>query len=202
MSNTAEPQYSPRNIVAKTADYTATVSDDLINVSAAATITLPSIATLASNMLGSKTYKLVNTGTTNVAVTIAPATGNTIGGAASYKLTVNNDYVILTSNPQTLDWHINWPENRVFEPTLEYEVITLSFAAGTTSVQTSAGCASGAQMIGNYITSFALTSTVASMGVQIKWTVGASAVTGSLSAALIGSDSLTAKAVMIKAFNT
>lgn len=199
---TKEPQYNPRNIVAKTGNYTATVADDLINVSAAATITLPAISALAASNLGSKTFKIVNTGTANVLVTISPATGETIGGAASYTLTINNDYVILTSNPTTLQWDIGWPANRTFETNLEYEVITLSLAAGSTSVQTSAAITNGAQMIGWYATSYALASTVLSMGLVPKFTVGSATITVSLPGALVGSDSLIAKAVMIKPFNT
>ncbi len=116
-NNNTEPVFNARTVVAKTAAYTATFSDDQINVApstATLTVTLPAISTLSTNGFGSKSYKILKTDTTGYAVLIAPNGTDTIDGTTGYAVTKQNDFVILsaTSGGQA-DWKISYSDDVV-----------------------------------------------------------------------------------------
>ena len=98
--------------VAKTANYTVLYTDEYIKVTPAATttLTLPSIADLAGNMIGSKSYKFVKLGTSLYPVIIAPAGSDTvlIGGVGQDRIFLggNGDEVVIVSDPVAKQWRV------------------------------------------------------------------------------------------------
>jgi hypothetical protein len=98
--------------VAKTATYTVLVTDEEINVTPAAnsTLTLPSIADLASNGYGAKAYKITKEGTGRYHVKICAATGDKInlGGASQDHifLSSNGEAVVIQSDPVMRKWFV------------------------------------------------------------------------------------------------
>lgn len=90
------PQLAGRNFVLKTANYTALLVDDVINVDAtggAVTITLPASAHIAG-----KTYTITKTDGTGNAVTIDGNGSETINGATTKVLAAQYDKATIISN--------------------------------------------------------------------------------------------------------
>jgi hypothetical protein len=106
--------FSPTNIVTKTANYTALITDDQINATGSGVaITLPSLLSLQGTMNQRKMYYIVNNGAT-YDLTITPGTNsdtnvaNTIGGKASWTLKPNES-ILITGLGNLLDWGISSP---------------------------------------------------------------------------------------------
>lgn len=103
-SQTKIPQYNPRAIVNKTANYTATVDDDLINVdtsSATATITLPSIDALQTGLVKTVCYKIVHNSSAKNITRVSSNSADVIGVDEASTLalpTVSGAQVILKSH--------------------------------------------------------------------------------------------------------
>lgn len=99
--------YNPRTTVTKTTTYTITSEDDYIKcdaTSAAFTVTLPSISSLMAAGYGAKSYKIEKTDSTAYVVTVAPATGDTIGGESARKIV--NQYGQIVIYSQGTNWAI------------------------------------------------------------------------------------------------
>jgi hypothetical protein len=115
----------------KTAAYTITTSDSLVNVdatSAAITITLPTTA--AAKVGGTHSFKVVKTDATANSVTVTPATGDTIGGESTRVLTYENAYMIIRPSTNN-DWVVDFESPYVVE---DYESGTLTIY-GTQTLQ-------------------------------------------------------------------
>lgn len=103
-SQTKIPQYNPRAIVNKTANYTATVDDDLINVdtsSGTVTITLPSISSLQTGLVKTVCFKIVHNSSSSNITRVNSNSADVIGIDEATTLalpTVNGAQVILKSN--------------------------------------------------------------------------------------------------------
>lgn len=98
--------YNPRTTVTKTADYTLTASDDYVKFTcstAALTATLPQISSLTKT----QRYKILKTDALPLAVTVTPATGDTVGGESTRKLYYQNAYMIITSGANN-NWVITY----------------------------------------------------------------------------------------------
>jgi hypothetical protein len=110
--------FNPTKSVTKTAAYTALITDSQIKVNAtsgAVTITLPSMD--AATLSGTKTMKIIKTDSSTNMVTIAAATGSTIGGEASRKLINQNDYIIISTGPggTSRDWEVDYESSYLAE---------------------------------------------------------------------------------------
>lgn len=119
--------FSPSNVVSKTAAYTVTSSDSEIQVdasSAAVTITLPTVASATTG--GTKSYKIKKTDNSVNAVTVTPATGDTIGGEATRGLTSQNDYVVLSTSSNN-NWKVSF----------ESPLLAEDYSTGTINIPTS-----------------------------------------------------------------
>lgn len=103
-SQTKTPSYNPRAIVNKTASYTATVDDDLINVdttTATATITLPSIDALQTGLVKTVCYKIVHNSSSSNITRVTSNSADVIGVDEATTLalpTVNGAHIILKSH--------------------------------------------------------------------------------------------------------
>jgi hypothetical protein len=107
--------FSPTRIVSKTADYTATSADSLINCDATAadvTVTLPTISSLTLG--GTKSYKLVKTDSSINTCDFTPATGNTIGDETARVIVNQNGYIVISSGPGT-DWSVDFESPYIVE---------------------------------------------------------------------------------------
>ena len=96
-----------RAIVRKAAAYTVLLSDEKVEINGAYTMTLPVISTMQGTTTSSKTLFFENVNATSVG-TVAPGSGNTIGGRASIDLRPGEKLVIAASETDT-DWEILWP---------------------------------------------------------------------------------------------
>lgn len=99
--------FHPRVIVTKAANYTVLLTDELIQINGAYTMTLPVISTMQGTTTKKKTLKFTNIHATSDG-TISAGTGNTIGGRASYVLKPNESIVIEAREIDT-DWDIVSP---------------------------------------------------------------------------------------------
>ncbi|MEE9529088.1 MAG: hypothetical protein V3V88_03460 [Dehalococcoidia bacterium] len=110
--NYTEYSYNSQAQVTKTASYTATLSDDYIKVTAstaALTITLPAINTIAGGGFGSKGYKILKTDATAYHIIVAPSsTANTIDGTTGYRITKQSDFIVITAVAGTTDWKVSY----------------------------------------------------------------------------------------------
>ncbi len=88
------------------ANYTALLTDQLLLITGAYTVTLPAASSLQGTTYGKKEYAIQNTSTS--AATISPATGNTVAGRASWTLQPNETVVITIFSADT-DWKIDSP---------------------------------------------------------------------------------------------
>lgn len=119
--------FSPSTVVSKTAAYTVTSSDSEVQVdatSAAVTITLPSVSSATTG--GTKSYKIKKTDNSLNAVTVTPATGDTIGGESTRVLTSQNDYVVISTSSNN-----NW------KVAFESPLLAEDYATGTINIPTS-----------------------------------------------------------------
>jgi hypothetical protein len=121
------PSANPREIARKAASYTLLFTDYEVEMNGTYTATLPSIATLAANGLGSKTYKIENKGTTTV--TISCNSADTIedgssSGATSVYLYAQNDYMILEADPNSLQWKTVFPDPHIEGVNVKDDTIT------------------------------------------------------------------------------
>lgn len=115
--------FNPTATVTKTADYTLTTSDSYVKFTAstaALTATLPSLATVRASY-GSKTYKILKTDALPLAITITPATGETIGGESYRKLYYQNAYIVISAGPNS-DWTVAYESPYTVE---DYEAGTV-----------------------------------------------------------------------------
>lgn len=103
--------FSPRVVVSKSSAYTVTYSDDQINLTASAALTLPAISDMAASKVGNKMFKVYNGHT--AANTISPATGNTINGGSSSLSVPAGDTVIIKANQGDTDWELVSPTQEV-----------------------------------------------------------------------------------------
>jgi hypothetical protein len=60
-----------------------------------------------TSLRGAKEYKIVNLGTG--VITVAAATGETIGGDASRTINTQNEFIIITVNAVGTDWKVDYP---------------------------------------------------------------------------------------------
>jgi len=109
--------FNQTKTLSKTTAYTVTTTDGgaLINgdtTSAGFTVTLPLLSTVAASGQ-SMSVKIVKTDASVNVLTIAPATGNTIGGESARKIINQNGFVILTS--QGKDWSVDFESPYVVE---------------------------------------------------------------------------------------
>ncbi|HQT90948.1 MAG TPA: hypothetical protein PL001_02845 [Candidatus Kryptobacter bacterium] len=108
------PAFNQTASVAKTAAYTLTASDSLVNFSLASAdyaATLPAISSFSGE---SKSYKIVKTDATAYVLTVTPATGDTIGGESTRKLISDDSYMIITSGPGK-NWTITYETPYIVE---------------------------------------------------------------------------------------
>ena len=116
-NNRTEPSYNARNVVTKTAAYTATLSDNFSKVTtstAGITITLPALNTLASNGYMSYSYKILKTDATQHLVTVSPSsTANTIDGTTGYVIAAQNDFIVISGSAGTTDWKVSYADDIV-----------------------------------------------------------------------------------------
>ena len=117
--------FNPTAITTVTAStYTVKSADSLVNANAtsnAITITLPTVASARLN--GTKDYCVVKTDSGANAVTIAAASGDTIGGEVQRVLLRQNDYIVLTTGGTLHNWSVTWESPYMVE----------NHEAGTTS---------------------------------------------------------------------
>lgn len=102
----------------KTTTYTVTTSDGgaLINANATSagfTITLPSLATVAASGQ-SMAVKIIKTDSSVNVVTVAPATGDTIGGESARKLINQNGYMVISS-ASGKNWDVSFESPYIVE---------------------------------------------------------------------------------------
>jgi len=108
------PAFNQTASVAKTAAYTLTASDSLVNFSLASAnyaATLPAISSFSGE---SKSYKIMKTDATAYVLTVTPATGDTIGGESPRKLLSHDSYMIITSGPGK-NWTITYETPYIVE---------------------------------------------------------------------------------------
>lgn len=157
--------------LAKTTTYTVTTSDAgaLINAdatSAGFTITLPAISSLTGGSMG---LKIIKTDATTGVVTVAPATGDLIGGESARKLINQNGYMVLESSPS--GWQVAFESPYAVE---DHEAGTLNI--GTVSYGASVvfeGATADA-----YETTLAVTDPIADATVTVPNQTGTVALTG------------------------
>jgi hypothetical protein len=115
--NYTEYSFNARNVVTKTASYTATLSDSYIKVTAstaALTITLPAISTLGTNNYSSKAYKILKTDATAHHIIVSPSsTANTIDGTTGYRVTKQNDFIVFYAMAGSTDWKVSYADDIV-----------------------------------------------------------------------------------------
>ena len=99
--------FSPRTIQQKAAAYTALLSDDQITATTAITVTLPVISSMIGTVVGKKVMKLKSAAA--YSMTVAPGSGNTIGGLAGYVIPINQSIIIAADQGDT-DWEILSPD--------------------------------------------------------------------------------------------
>jgi hypothetical protein len=100
--------FNPTNSVTKTAAYTLTTSDSLVNVtnaSANIVITLPTVASCMSGMRCQ--FKILKTDATTYDVIVTPATGDTIGGESTRYLVNQNSNMVIHAGPGR-DWTVDF----------------------------------------------------------------------------------------------
>lgn len=127
-----------RTIVTKAAAYTVLSTDEYIQINGAYTMTLPVLSTLQGTTYHKKTYTFKNVHATSVG-TVAPGTGDTIGGRTSISLQPGETLVISGSEAGT-DWNINSPFP--LAPGIRNFVTLVATTSGTTAQQfvDSGGC--------------------------------------------------------------
>jgi hypothetical protein len=106
----ASPAFNPTGSTNKATTYTILSTDSQINndtTSAGYTVTLPTIASLRSGGFGKKSYKIVKTDATTNILTVAPATGDTIGGGATRRLLSDDAYMIISTGNGN-DWIVDY----------------------------------------------------------------------------------------------
>lgn len=135
--NHTEYSYNSQAQVTKTASYTATLSDDYIKVTAstaALTITLPAINTIAGGGFGAKGYKILKTDATGHHIIVSPSsTANTIDGTTAYRLTKQSDFIVITAVAGTTDWKVSYADD-ILDTNVATGVVTLGGElAGKTS---------------------------------------------------------------------
>lgn len=110
--STGTPAY--RVSILKAAAYTALITDELIQINGAYTVTLPPLNTLQGTTYHKKTYAIQNVSTTAVNVTIQPGT-NTVTNVAD---TINskavwtvmpNETLVINGNEGDTNWTITSP---------------------------------------------------------------------------------------------
>lgn len=103
--------FNTKHLAQKTTNYTLTSSDDEVQftLTAAATATLPSISTL-----GKKSFKIKKLDSTGFPLSISPASGDTIQGETSRRLTYKNAYIILTTDSNN-SWTVSYESPLVLE---------------------------------------------------------------------------------------
>jgi hypothetical protein len=117
------PTFNQTSETYKTGAYTLTLSDSLVTASSGTfTFTLPAISTMNANLRGSKEYKIVNAGTG--VITVASATGETIGGGSSYVIRTANEFIIIHANAVDTDWKIDYPAPRNAAINIQDDTIT------------------------------------------------------------------------------
>jgi len=126
--------YNPIATATKTTTYTVLSTDDYLignTTSASFTMTLPTIASLTNAGIGSKSYKFLKSDSTAYVLTVAAATGNTIGGEASRKIINQNGYMIIHS--QGTDWIVDYETPYVNE---NHYAGTTGITLGTSTIVT------------------------------------------------------------------
>lgn len=117
--------FNPTRQVTKTAAYTVTTSDSLINVTTSGAdivITLPSISSTRSAN-ASSAFKILKTDATAYKVVVTPASGDTVGGESTRYVVNQNDFVIISKGPGR-DWNVDFESPYTQE---DHEAGTLSF---------------------------------------------------------------------------
>ena len=99
--------FSPRNIVQKAVAYTALLTDDQVSATTAITVTLPAISSMIGTAIGKKTMKLKAAAA--YALTVAVASGDTIGKMGSWVVPANQE-IIIEGMPGKTDWNVISPD--------------------------------------------------------------------------------------------
>src|SRR3990172_4488928 len=98
--------FSPRSVIGKAAAYALLFTDDHVNVTGAAIMTLPIISTMAAAKLGVKIFKITNSHT--AANTVNPGSGNTINGFTTYSVPIGQT-IIIQANQGDTNWEVVSP---------------------------------------------------------------------------------------------
>lgn len=117
--------FNPTRQVTKSATYTITTSDSLVNIttsSADIVVTLPSISTVRSAN-ASSSFKILKTDSTAKKVVVTPASGDTIGGESTRYIVNQNDFIIISKGPGR-DWNVDFESPYTQE---DHEAGTLDF---------------------------------------------------------------------------
>jgi lipopolysaccharide export LptBFGC system permease protein LptF len=149
---TSTYQFNKTKRSVKTAAYTATTSDSEIAVNAtggAITVTLPSITDSLTGMR--LALKIQKTDSSTNMVTVAAATGETVGGETSRKIINQNDYIVVHAGPVmsgTPNWTVDYESSYLAENHLlgtvalvgGANIYNLFATASTNTTLTSAYC--------------------------------------------------------------
>lgn len=195
--NYTEYSYNSQAQVTKTASYTATLSDDYIKVTAstaALTITLPAISTLATNGLGAKGYKILKTDATAHHIIVSPSsTANTIDGTTGYRITKQSDFIVFSATAGTTNWIVSYADD-IVDTDVASGVVTMGgYMQGNVVTETTiatdvlTGSQCGSTLLLSAATEFLTTLPVPSAGCYFKFIVKAAPASASYTIATNGS---------------
>jgi len=195
--NYTEYSFNARSVVTKTASYTATLSDSYIKVTAstaALTITLPAISTLATNGYSSKAYKILKTDATAHHIIVSPSsTSNTIDGTTGYRVTKQSDFMVIYAMAGSTDWKVSYADD-IVDTDVASGVVTIGgtvamnqVTESTTATDVLTGSQCGSTVFLNSATEFLTTLPVPSAGCYFKIVVKAAPASASYTVATNGS---------------
>jgi len=133
LGSSTQINFNPLRVMAKSADYTLTLSDSEVDVtcsSANIVITLPDLDTVTT---GTKAYKILKADATAYSVVVTPATGDTVGGESTRYIVSENGNIILESGPGN-DWTVSYESPFFLE---DHEAGTATFTGIASTLFTS-----------------------------------------------------------------
>jgi hypothetical protein len=158
--------YNPLNVATKTAAYTLTSTDDLVNFTASSANLVATLPTVTSLRPSSKSFKILKTDNTAYSIIVTPGTNDTIGGESTRYLTYQNAYIVIRSGPKNssggYDWIVDFEspysaEDYELGTVVNYNTQTYANTEDVTAANTITASECGKTFLLNSATEFAST---------------------------------------------
>jgi hypothetical protein len=128
LGSDAQPSFNQTSSAYKTAAYTLTTSDSLVNFTATSANIVATLPTVESCLTGQRcSFKIQKKDATAYAIVVTPATGDTIGGESTRYLLSDEAYIIISAGPGK-NWSVQYETPYIVE---DHELGTYTTGIGS-----------------------------------------------------------------------